>query len=182
LSIGLFHFSDFKYNRRYGISLVLPDKRLHDRYFELIQGPMHHTQATASGAAVPAHVAHSFAVTQATWRFHANERVTPHALVEPLRQFAHEQIGTAPYTLAIIDWSKIDYKKHTTKHDIVRISHKEDIGYELTTQLLVETQTGSPIAAIQTNAFENCSRLSFDSKRCPARQYASSRTSLADDA
>src|SRR5215469_1392285 len=70
-------------------------------------------------------------------------------LVEPLRQFAQQQIVNDPYVLAIIDWSKIDYKKHTAKHDIVRISHEKDIGYELTTQLLVETRTGQPVAPIQ---------------------------------
>ena len=110
---------------------------------------MQHAQRTATGSAVPAHVEKSFAVTQATWRFLANERVTPHNLVEPLRQFAREQIADAPYVLAIVDWSKIDYKKHTAKKDVVQLTHKHDIGYELTTQLLVETRTGQPVAPIQ---------------------------------
>jgi len=110
---------------------------------------MQHAQRTATGPAVPVHVEKSFTVTQATWRFFANERVTPHNLVEPLRQFAREQVGNADYVLAIVDWSKLDYKKHTAKQDIVRISNKQDIGYELTTQLLVETQAGQPVAPIQ---------------------------------
>jgi len=110
---------------------------------------MQHAQRTATGPAVPAHVEKSFAVTQATWRFFANERVTPSGLVEPLRQFARQQIADDSYVLAVVDWSKIDYKKHTAKKDIVQLTHKHDIGYELTTQLLVETRTGQPVAPIQ---------------------------------
>jgi hypothetical protein len=115
----------------------------------MVKGHLQHARATATGSAVPASLEKSIAVTQATWRFYANERVTPLALVEPLRQFAREQIGNAPYVLSIFDWSKIDYKKHSAKKDITRISHEKDIGYELTTQLLAETQAGSPIAPIQ---------------------------------
>ena len=110
---------------------------------------MQTAKTTAAGPAVPASVEKSFAVTQATWRFLANERITLHHLVEPLRQFAREQIADDDYVLAVVDWSKIDYKKHTAKHDITRISNKQDIGYELTTQLLVETRDGQPIAPVQ---------------------------------
>jgi hypothetical protein len=49
----------------------------------------------------------------------------------------------------VVDWSKIDYKKHTAKQDVVQISNKQDIGYDLTTQLLVNAQTGQPLAPIQ---------------------------------
>jgi len=55
-------------------------------------GHMQHAKSTAAGMAVPAGVEKSFAVTQATWRFFANERVTPQAPVEPLRAFYHYQL------------------------------------------------------------------------------------------
>jgi len=165
---------------------------------------MQHAKGTASGPVVPVSVENSFAVTQATWRFFANERVTALALVEPLRQFARDQLAkvnfnintndsanvvaninahdgvnvdvgvdatvnrnadanaadsiadgritanaTTNYALAVVDWSKLDYKKHTAKHDIVQLTHQRDIGYELTTQLLVDTRNGQPIAPIQ---------------------------------
>jgi len=121
---------------------------------------MQHAKSTAAGVSVPAGFENSFAVTQATWRFFANERVTPQALVEPLRVFASGQIAgmappantdttALPYVLAVVDWSKLDYKKHSAKHDIVQVSNKQDIGYDLTTQLLVNAQTGQPIAPIQ---------------------------------
>jgi len=70
----------------------LPDLRLKNRYIGLVMGHMQHAKSTAAGVAVPAGVEKSFAVTQATWRFFANERVTPQALVEPLRAFAREQL------------------------------------------------------------------------------------------
>ena len=98
---------------------------------------------------VPAGIENSLAVTQATWRFLANERVTPGALVDPLRDFARQQIGGNSHVLSVTDWSKLDYKKHTAKKDIVQLTHKHDIGYELTTQLLVSAEHGRPIAPIQ---------------------------------
>ena len=98
---------------------------------------------------MPASVEKAFAVTQATWRFLANERVTPTALAEPLRDFAKQQLGDDSYVLAVTDWSKLDYKNHTAKKDTVQLTHKHDVGYELTTHLLVSAEHGRPIAPVQ---------------------------------
>jgi CubicO group peptidase (beta-lactamase class C family) len=46
-----------------------------------------------AGVAIPASVENAFAVTQATWRFFANERVTPSALIEPLRHSPTRPVG-----------------------------------------------------------------------------------------
>jgi len=110
---------------------------------------MQQATTTATGVTVPASVENAFAVTQATWRFLSNERITPDALATPLRDFARQQLADAPYVLSVIDWSKLDYKKHTAKKDIVQLTHKHDVGYELTTQLLVSAAHGRPIAPIQ---------------------------------
>ena len=75
-----------------GIPITLPDMRLEKRYIGLVEGHMQHTKSTAAGVAVPADIENSFAVTQTTWRFFAKERVTPQALVEPLRVFAAGQL------------------------------------------------------------------------------------------
>ena len=122
---------------------------MNKRYLGMVQGHFQQTPPTATGIAVPANVEKSFAVTQATWRFLDNDRVTPQALVDPLRNFARQQLVGNRYTLAVIDWSKIDYKKHTAKKDIVQLTHEHDIGYELTTHLLVSAENGRPIAPIQ---------------------------------
>ena len=78
---------------------------------------MQQATTTATGVAVPASVENAFAVTQATWRFLANDRVTPAALAEPLRDFAQQQLADDPYVLAVTDWSKLGCKKHTAKKD-----------------------------------------------------------------
>ena len=127
----------------------MPDSRLNHRYLEMVKGHFHHSSPTATGVAVPVSASKSLATTQATWRFFNNDRVTPLGLVEPLRHFARHQLAGADYALAVIDWCKLDYKKHTAKKDIVRISHEQDIGYELTTHLLVSAENGCPLAPIQ---------------------------------
>ena len=110
-----------------------------------------HAQKTAAGPVIPAESVSSFAATQALWRFLANEQVAPAALAEPLRQPAHRYIEEthAKYVLPVIDWSKIDYKNHTAKTDVAQLTHKHDIGYELTTQLLVDAITGGTITPVQ---------------------------------
>jgi hypothetical protein len=110
-----------------------------------------HAPKTAVGPVIPAESASSFATTQALWRFLANPQVTPTALVGPLRQLAHQHIDetNAEYILSVIDWSKINYKNHTAKTDVTQLTHKHDIGYELTTHLLVNPILGDPIAAVQ---------------------------------
>ena len=129
----------------------LPDKRLNHRYYAMVKGHLHQASSISTGIVVPATVENSFAVTQATWRFLDNDRVTPLGLVEPLRHFARQQLAGAVYTLAIIDWSKLDYRKHSAKKDTVQLTHKHDIGYELTSHLLVSAQNGNPIAPIQVH-------------------------------
>jgi hypothetical protein len=49
----------------------------------------------------------------------------------------------------VIDWSKIDYSKHVSKNDVAQLSHEGDIGYELTTLLLIDPHSGLPIAPVE---------------------------------
>ena len=147
--IWLVDFWKFRYYSLYAININLPDARLNRRYFSLVKGHLQQATTTTTGVAVPAGVANALSVTQATWRFLDNDRVTPGALVAPLQEFAREQLGDARYVLSIFDWSKLDYKTHTAKKDVTQISHGKDIGYELTTQLLVSAEHGRPIAPIQ---------------------------------
>jgi hypothetical protein len=109
-----------------------------------------HAHKLAAGPAIPAESSASCAATQAMWRFLAHDQVTLAALVEPLRDYAHKNISPEDeYVLSVIDWSKIDYKNHTAKTDVTQLTHKNDIGYELTTQLLINSKTGQPIAPVQ---------------------------------
>jgi hypothetical protein len=54
----------------------------------MVKGHLQQATTTATGIAIPATVEKPFAITQATWRFLDNDRVTPLGLVEPLRHFA----------------------------------------------------------------------------------------------
>jgi hypothetical protein len=139
------------------VPVELGDERLTRRYWKLVQAHMNHTQANAAGPAPPVSVASSFAATQATWRFLNNERVTPQELAKPLREFAQTQLAATTetgepgegFSLLVSDWSKLKYGDHTTKKDVVQLTHETNIGYELTTHLLVNAQNGQPIAPME---------------------------------
>jgi hypothetical protein len=73
----------------------------------------------------------------------------PPVLVAPLRTFVRQQLSEARHVFAITDCPKLDYQQHTAKEDIIPLTHKHDIGYELTTQLLVDAEIGHPIAPTQ---------------------------------
>ena len=83
------------------IEINLLDERLNKRYLGMVKGHLQQATTTATGIAIPASVEKPFAVTQATWRFLDNDRVTPLGLVEPLRHFARQQLAGAAYTLAV---------------------------------------------------------------------------------
>lgn len=125
-----------------------------------------HAPKTAAGPALPPDTASTFAATQAVWRFLDKDRVSLSKLVEPLIHFAREQIHS-PYTLAVIDWSKIDYFHHESKKDRIQRTHQYDIGYDLAVHLLVDTNSGRAIAPIgmlmkTSNGFLSTSERSID--------------------
>jgi hypothetical protein len=92
----------------------------------------------------------AFAATQAAWRFHNNERVTRPSLVQPLRAVGCERASavTSPFLLLVHDWSKLTFA-HARMADLVQLTHATDIGYELTTALLVSPDDGSPLAPME---------------------------------
>jgi hypothetical protein len=92
----------------------------------------------------------AFAATQAAWRFLNNERVTFDALAEPLRDAARQQAAdsAAPFLLLVHDWSKLSYDQ-AGKSDLVQLTHDADVGYELTTALLVAAGDGRPLAPVE---------------------------------
>ena len=112
---------------------------------------MKQSPSTSTGLTVPADLQSSFATPRALWRFLADDKVTLKKLVAPLRHFAQQQIAESKsdYVLAVADWSTLDYKKHKAKKDVVQVSHKEDIGYDLTCQLLVSAESGQSLAPVQ---------------------------------
>ena len=95
----------------------------------------------------------AFAHTQGLWRFLHNERVDLPTLLRPVLSMAHEQVeaGCADYVLAVHDWSRLNYKRHTSKPDRVQMTHQHDVGYELQSTILVSDRDGQPLAVAAQN-------------------------------
>jgi hypothetical protein len=93
----------------------------------------------------------SQAATQACWRFFNNERVTLPALAQPLREHVRETLARSGsmFVLVAHDWSKLDYKTHASKADVFALTHKDDVGYDLTISLAIDAASGAPVAPLQ---------------------------------
>jgi hypothetical protein len=127
------------------------DRRLQLRYVQLVKAHMGSSTHAACGPAILPELATSAAATQAAWRFLNNERVTLPALGEPLRQAGRTGCEQSPseFVLLAHDWCKLDYGTHTSKEDKRVLTHQHDIGYELSTALLVDAHSGAPLAPMQ---------------------------------
>ena len=99
-------------------------------------------------------VGQSTTAAQAAWRFLNNGRVTLQKLIEPLRQLGREGCAASdsPFVLLVHDFCKLGYGKQTRrKKDLLQLTHEDDIGYDLTTSLLVEADSGVTLAPMQVS-------------------------------
>jgi len=105
----------------------------------------------AAGVASLPGVGSAFAATQAAWRFLNNDRVSLSALVEPLRDVGRNYVQNtqAAFVLLVHDWCKLGFGHAADKRDLVQLTHDTDIGYELTTSLLVSAADGRPLAPME---------------------------------
>lgn len=121
------------------------------RYVKLVKAHMSPSSSTRTGPAIAADGTAGATATQAAWRFFSNDRVDLPALAQPLRDAG--RIGCmqseSEFVLLVHDWSKLDYKAHQAKKDTLQLTHEHDIGYDLTTALLIDAHTGSPLAPMQ---------------------------------
>ncbi len=121
------------------------------RYEQLVKEHTNSTETLAAGLrALPKESKSSFASTQAAWRFYQNKNVSLEKLSEPLLDAAHEGVSShcTQYALCVHDWSRLNYRKHTSKEDRYQITHKTDVGYDLQSSLLISADTGKPIAPV----------------------------------
>lgn len=127
------------------------DARLQRRYWQLVREHMNAPHKLAAGLKAVPGAAQSFASTQALWRFLANPRVTLPQLIVPLRTLGCRAAAesASPYALLIHDWSKLAYGGHASKTDQTQLSHRDDVGYELYTVLLVDADGGTPLAPME---------------------------------
>jgi hypothetical protein len=126
------------------------EKRLRDRYEELVKGHTATLQDVAAGIRSLPGVGDSFAATQAAWRFFGNPDTTLPALMQPLLRVADSaaRLSCSEVALVACDWSQLHYPKHSSKADRVVLTNRDDLGYELHTALLVSDVDGSPVAPV----------------------------------
>jgi len=112
---------------------------------------LHAAPHLASGTSALPGLRHSFASTQAAWRFYANPRVTLPKLIRPLQEEGRRgcAASTADFILLVHDWSSLNFPTHTSKIDRVQLTHQYDVGYELATALLVDAANGDPLAPME---------------------------------
>lgn len=148
-----------------GIALPPLDRRLQLRYHKLVFSHMRSASPLAAGVASMPDKGKAFAATQAAWRFNNNERVTLPSLAEPLRAVGRDRAATAtsPFLMLVHDWSKLSYPQGSKK-DLVQLTHADDVGYELTTALLVSADDGSPLAPMEFHCLTGDGVLS--TRRC----------------
>jgi len=126
------------------------EKRLQDRYRRLVQEHLGHAKSTAPGPRALPTATSAFAATQAAWRFWNNPGVTLPALAQPLLDCAGTAVAQdcQRYTLVIHDWSHLDYRSHTSKHDRVRGANDRDVGYDAHVAVAVSDSAGRPLAPV----------------------------------
>jgi hypothetical protein len=130
--------------------LPLLERRLQERYRILVMSHIHSAPKLAAGVRnLPDMSKTAFAATQAAWRFLNNNNVTLPALVEPLREVGRQacEAMESPFALLVHDWCKLSFS--SKKSDEVQLTHKTDVGYELTTALLVDSDDGRPLAPME---------------------------------
>lgn len=127
------------------------DRRLQRRYEKLVQSHMKSANRNAAGPHLLAGKSQAASATQAAWRFLNNPKVSLVGLAEPLREAGRRacQQSESDYVLLAHDWCKIDYKNHSNKADLRQITHETDIGYDMTSALLVDAASGDPLAPMQ---------------------------------
>ena len=125
------------------------DRRLQNRFLAMVQSHMHAPPELAAGIAGLPSAGSAFAATQGAWRFLNNDRVRLPALVQPLREVGRGRLraSSSPFALLVHDWCKLSFAHG--KRDMVQLTHETDVGYELTTALLVNADDGAPLAPME---------------------------------
>lgn len=108
------------------------------------------SSSTAAGPNTGTDSTKAASQSQAMWRFLHNDSVAIQTLIEPLKQAARDGCSSSKsqFVLIMHDWSKLDFKTHKSKRDKVQLTHKNDVGYDLTASLAVDASSGTPIAPI----------------------------------
>lgn len=133
------------------ITIESLEPRLQKRYRTLVQSELRSAPRLAAGVASLPKLSSSFAATQAAWRFLNNERIGLPALAEPLRKagLSGARESSADFVMVAHDWCKLSFEHPRGKRDRIQLTHATDVGYELTTALLVDAQNGRPLCPME---------------------------------
>src|ERR1019366_3994839 len=127
------------------------EPRLQKRYGKLVKSHMRSAPSLAAGVGSLPAISSSFAATQAGWRFLNNKRVGLPVLVEPLRKagVAQARKSSADFVMVVHDWCKLRFDHPRKKGDRIQITHATDVGYDMSTALLVDAEKGHPLAPME---------------------------------
>ena len=80
--------------------------------------------------------------------------------------------GARASVLLAHDWCKVDYKRHRSKKDLRRIAANMNVGYEMSTSLLIDASTGASVAPMQMplKAATAAHRVSMDPPKLDAHR------------
>jgi len=123
---------------------------LRKRYHILIKDHLNVAPKLAQGVKAISHHQSAWANTQAAWRFLDNDSVGYVQLNLPLVQAARQELAASEssYGLVAHDWCRNNYLGHDCKLDRIQMSHDKDVGYELFASLLLNANTGQPLAPL----------------------------------
>jgi hypothetical protein len=155
-----------------GIAVLPLERRLRERYAMLVDSHLHAVNKLAAGVVSLPSTASAFAATQAAWRFHNNERVTFEALVQPVRDAGRQQLASeqSKFALLVHDWCKLSFDR-ADQRDLAQLTHETDVGYELTTALLVSAADGRPLAPLEMHLKTAAGTLSTRGEGCPTQPH-----------
>jgi hypothetical protein len=132
------------------MTLTIPgvEKRLQDRYEQLVREHTGHAH-TAAGPRILPDEASSHAAAMAAWRFYINPRTTFTRLAEPLLLAGCSAANShcRNFALVDVDWSWLNYNHHASKTDRLE-GPGHVLGYKLLSALLVSDQDGQPLAPL----------------------------------
>jgi len=127
------------------------ESRLQERFIKLVKAHLNASTRTSHGPRSLPELGKPASASQAAWRFLNNERVTLQTLAEPLRKAGRDGCSQSEsqFVLLAHDWCKLNYASHTSKKDLLQLTHGTDIGYDLSASLLIEAHTGVSLAPMQ---------------------------------
>lgn len=157
------------------------EKRLQDRYQQLVRAHCGQAQPLAAGPRLLPAPTSTQAAAMAAWRFYLNPRTTFTRLAQPLLDAAADSATwhCQDFALVPIDWSILDYRDHASKTDRTQTGNGHTLGYKLLSALLVSDRDGQPLAPLceQLHTAEGLLSSRFDRPR-PIRSTLDELTPL----